>query len=201
MPDPAVAGPLAIVLGFLAGSIPFALLVGRVALGRDPRRYGDGNPGAANVARAGGRLVGLVAAVLDIAKGVLPVGLAVQEWGLSGLALALAIVAPVAGHVWNPWLRGRGGKGTATTYGVLIPLTLPLGPAIMPVILVGLYRLVAPDGWAPVLATGLVALGLLALGARGEVVAATAVLVAILALRYASDLRQGLRLRRSTSAS
>lgn len=187
---------LAIAAGFLAGSIPFSLLVGRLVAGVDPRSVGDGNPGAANVSRAGGRGAGALAAFLDISKGIVPVSIAVERLELTGPLLALAIVAPVAGHVWTPWLRGRGGKGTATAFGVLIPVTLPLGPLLMPLLLVALYRLLRPDGWAPVLSLAVVAATLAVVGAAPELVAAVAAIGAIVGSRYASDLRQGLHLRR-----
>lgn len=198
MTDPVLVGALA-GAGFLAGSVPFALLVGRIALGVDPRAYGDGNPGATNVGRAGGRRLGFAAAVLDIAKGVVPAGLAV-DLGLDGAALAVALVAPVAGHVWSPWLRFRGGKGTATAYGVLIPVSLPAGPVLMPLALVAAYRLLEPDGWAPVI--GLVALLLWLLPGAPDpgVLGAIAGIGAILVVRYRTDLAGGLRRRRRPTA-
>lgn len=181
--------------GWLLGSIPFSLLTGRLVLRRDIRTVGDGNPGATNVSRAGGRALGAVAAFLDISKGVIPVGLAIDSFGTAGLALVPIVLAPVVGHVRSPWLRFRGGKGTATSYGVLIPLTLPVGPVAMPLLLVVAWRLLAPDGWAPVLALLAVALGLLAAGAPVERVVVTLMLAGLVASRYASDLRLGLHLR------
>ncbi|MFM2105845.1 MAG: hypothetical protein RL338_877 [Chloroflexota bacterium] len=200
MSDPVAAGLVAVAVGFLAGSIPFSLVVGRLVAGVDPRSVGDGNPGAANVSRAGGRGAGALAAFLDISKGIVPVSIAVERLELTGPLLALAIVAPVAGHVRTPWLRGRGGKGTATAFGVLIPVTLPLGPLLMPLLLVALYKLVRPDGWAPVLSLAVVTGTLAVAGAAPEIVAATAGIGAIVASRYAADLRQGIHLRRAGRA-
>ena len=72
----------------LLGSIPFSPLLGRLVLGRDIRTVGDGNPGATNVGRAGGRALGALAAILDIAKGAVPVALAIELAGLSEIGRA-----------------------------------------------------------------------------------------------------------------
>ena len=65
-----------IAAAFVCGSLPFSVWVGRLALGKDIRAFGDGNPGATNVLRAGGKWLGAIAAVLDASKGFIPVGLA-----------------------------------------------------------------------------------------------------------------------------
>jgi glycerol-3-phosphate acyltransferase PlsY len=106
-----------VVLGYLLGSIPFALIVTRWRRGVDVRRLGSGNPGAANVWRSTGPALGLSVLVLDCAKGAAPVMIA---WG-AGFSVpvqALAGLAAIAGHVWPVWLTFRGGKGVATSAGV-----------------------------------------------------------------------------------
>ena len=75
------------IVAFLAGSIPFSVWLGRLALRTDIRRYGDHNPGATNVARAGGWQLGALALVLDMLKGAIPVGLAWYWGGLNDWAL------------------------------------------------------------------------------------------------------------------
>jgi glycerol-3-phosphate acyltransferase PlsY len=118
-----------IVLAYLIGSIPFALLLARRA-GADLRRVGSGNLGAANVIRASGLQTGLTVAVLDMLKGAASV--AVAGWlAPASQAPAWAGVAAVVGHVYPVWLRFRGGKGVATACGVFSVLT----PAAMPVAL------------------------------------------------------------------
>ena len=118
-------------IGFILGSIPFSVWLGRVVLHKDIRAYGDGNPGAANVLRAGGRLVGVVAILLDFAKGAIPVGVAVFVVRMSGWRLVPVALAPVLGHAFSPFLSFRGGKAIATTFGVWTGLTLWLGPTII----------------------------------------------------------------------
>lgn len=114
---------LALLAGYLIGSIPFALLVPRRAKGLDVRRVGSGNLGATNVLRAAGTRLGVSVMALDAAKGMSAVLLAGRFGGTtSGTvdlgAAAAAGVASIVGHVFPVWLRFRGGKGVATTCGV-----------------------------------------------------------------------------------
>jgi len=112
-------------LAALFGSIPFGFLVAR-ARGVDVRAVGSGNIGATNVARAIGKPLGLLVLALDAAKGAL--ALLVLAWaGLDGAprfvaahALALGGLLAVLGHCFTPWLGFRGGKGVATSLGVLL---------------------------------------------------------------------------------
>jgi acyl phosphate:glycerol-3-phosphate acyltransferase len=134
-------------VAFLFGSIPFSLLVGFWLLGVDIRRYGDGNPGAANVIR-----VGMLATLLDSFKGAAPVGAAsflvgIQDWRIVQIA-----IAPVAGHAFSPWLHFRGGKAVAVTFGVWTGLTLGGAPVVLGIFLLLMYFTVAVNGWAVILA-------------------------------------------------
>lgn len=118
--------PLIVVLGYLIGSIPFALVLARQR-GLDLRKVGSGNLGAANVFRASGATAGVLVAILDIGKGVASVLMAEQL--SDGPALpALAGLAAILGHIYPIWLRFRGGKGVATACGVFAVLT-PLAAA------------------------------------------------------------------------
>ncbi len=111
-----------LLVGAAIGSIPFAWLLHRVATGRDLRAEGSGNPGATNVRRLDGIVWGASALALDAGKGALAVLVAARLAGES--ACAPAALGAVFGHVFTPWLRGRGGKGVATAagaYAVLAP--------------------------------------------------------------------------------
>lgn len=137
---------------FFCGAIPFSLLVGRLWLGVDIRDFGDGNPGATNVMRASralgkGRAPAVVALLLDIAKGTVPVSLAYSGMGIEGVALALIVVMPIAGHAFSPFVGFSGGKAVATTGGVWIALTAWEGPLIGGVLLGLASRVVKPDSW------------------------------------------------------
>jgi acyl phosphate:glycerol-3-phosphate acyltransferase len=139
-------------VGFLSGSIPFSLLLGRLAGRGDVRAYGDHNPGAANVLRAAGWRWGVLAVLLDGFKGAIPVGLAwffyhVEDWAIVPVALA-----PVFGHAFSPWLRWRGGKAVATTFGIWTGLTLGVGPTVLGLLLGLMFAVFTISGWAVLLA-------------------------------------------------
>jgi glycerol-3-phosphate acyltransferase PlsY len=116
--------------GYLAGSIPFALVVSRVMALPDPRTYGSGNIGATNVLRSGNRVAALLTLAGDCAKGWGAV-MAVRIAGLPDEMIALAGLAAFLGHLFPVWLRFRGGKGVATAAGVLIAFDWRLGLAVM----------------------------------------------------------------------
>lgn len=105
---------------FLAGSIPFSWLLGRLR-GTDIRRAGSGNVGATNLLRTCGTGIGVAGLVLDALKGAAPVA-AAMALGLSGSVQAACAALAVLGHVLTPWLGFRGGKGVATAMGALLVL-------------------------------------------------------------------------------
>jgi len=116
-----------ILLGYLFGSIPFGLLLTKAAGKGDIRNIGSGNIGATNVLRTGSK--GLAAATLlfDALKGAVAVLLAARFGG--GEAVMWAGIGAVLGHTFPVWLRFNGGKGAATSYGVLIAAAWPVGLA------------------------------------------------------------------------
>jgi len=111
-------------IAFFCGSIPFSVWLGKLFLRVDVRQYGDGNPGAANVFRSGSKVIGLLALILDIAKGAAPVGVAYFNLGIRGMPMYLIAIAPMLGHVFSPFLSFRGGKAIAVSLGVWIGLTI-----------------------------------------------------------------------------
>jgi glycerol-3-phosphate acyltransferase PlsY len=123
---------LFIVLAYLIGSIPFALLLARRWSATDLRLVGSGNLGAANVMRASGVTAGVLVAVLDMAKGAASVWLA-ERFAANAAAPAAAGLAAIVGHIYPVWLRFRGGKGVATACGVfsvLAPMAVPPALAV-----------------------------------------------------------------------
>lgn len=123
---------IAIVIGYLLGSIPFAYIAGRLKKGVDIRRVGTGNMGAVNVMRQVGTMIGYAVFIADIAKGLLAVFIA-QWLGLSLTWVLVAGFAAVAGHNWPVFLGFRGGRGGATAIGVflaIVPLEFVLSFAL-----------------------------------------------------------------------
>ena len=119
---------LCVALAYLSGSLPWGLWVGRLARGVDVRTLGSGNLGATNVYRSLGAGLGVLTLLLDIGKGALPVWLlphaafaAAFPGGPEWCRLAVGFAA-VAGHVWTFLAGFKGGKGVATTVGVLLAL-------------------------------------------------------------------------------
>jgi glycerol-3-phosphate acyltransferase PlsY len=113
-------------VGFLVGSIPFGLLVGK-ACGVDVRTAGSGNIGATNVWRTCGRRAGLAVFALDVAKGLAPTMLAQtlrpEHYGLH----VLAGLAALFGHAFSPFLGFQGGKAVSTCLGVVLALSPTAG--------------------------------------------------------------------------
>ena len=105
-------------LGYLLGSLPFAVIVSKAFGLADPRSFGSKNPGATNVLRSGNKLAALLTLLGDAAKGWLAVWLAGQL-GAAATGVAAAGIAALLGHVFPLFLGFRGGKGVATALGVL----------------------------------------------------------------------------------
>ncbi|MEM7496969.1 MAG: glycerol-3-phosphate 1-O-acyltransferase PlsY [Pseudomonadota bacterium] len=115
---------LAFAAGYLAGSIPFGLILAKGFRLGDLRAIGSGNIGATNVMRTGNKLAAALTLLLDGLKGALPV-LLFLGWG--DLAAQAAGIGAFAGHCLPVWLRFRGGKGVATFFGVVLALHWPAG--------------------------------------------------------------------------
>ena len=134
------------------GSIPFSVIVGKVFLSKDIRDYGDRNPGAANVWRAGGGTgLGMLAVLLDLSKGFLPVFLARYLFGVSGPGLVAVALAPIMGHAFSPFLRFKGGKAVATTFGVWGGFTFFEGPLALGVSMGAIHIWQKNNAWTVIL--------------------------------------------------
>jgi acyl phosphate:glycerol-3-phosphate acyltransferase len=127
MSDPipwSLALPLAFALGYLFGSIPFGLVLTRLAGTPDIRSIGSGNIGTTNVLRTGRKGLAVATLLGDALKGTAAVLLTRQLFGPEETALAAALGA-LLGHIFPVWLKFQGGKGVATFIGVLIALAWP----------------------------------------------------------------------------
>ena len=110
---------LALAVGYLLGSIPFGLLLTRLAGKGDIRDIGSGNIGATNVLRTGAKGLAAATLILDAVKGAVAVMIAQRYWPD---AINYAAAGALVGHLYPVWLRFKGGKGVATLLGILVPL-------------------------------------------------------------------------------
>jgi glycerol-3-phosphate acyltransferase PlsY len=110
----------ALALGYLLGSIPFGLVLTRLAGKGDLRDIGSGNIGATNVLRTGSKLLAALTLVLDCLKATAAIVLARQLFGDE--TAVFAATGALVGHLYPVWLKFRGGKGAATLFGILIAL-------------------------------------------------------------------------------
>ena len=125
--------PLAAALmGYLIGSISFAVIVSRLVGLNDPRTYGSKNPGATNVLRSGNKAAAVATLLLDMGKSWLPVLLVKcygKPYGLEEGAMALVGLSAFVGHLYPVFFKFVGGKGVATALGVLLAINPFLGLA------------------------------------------------------------------------
>ena len=131
---------IGIILAYLIGSIPTAYVLAKGLLGVDIRQHGSGNVGATNVFRVLGKGPGCLVLLIDILKGIVAVSILPDLMGLTHMVhLVLLAMAVVCGHNWTIFLQFKGGKGVATTLGVLIGLTVKMAvirPVVVCVILI-----------------------------------------------------------------
>lgn len=178
--DPVFLFALAAVFGYLLGSVPFGLLLVKAAGLGDIRAVGSGNVGATNVLRTGRKGLALATLLLDSGKGALA---ALAAWGLGGdpVWALMAGAFAVLGHNFPLWLKFRGGKGVATTLGVILVTAWPVGLAVLATWLVvaALFRY---SSLAALVALGLAPAYALALGdgLHGMVYGCLAVLACIM---------------------
>jgi len=190
----ALAVLLPVAVGYLCGALPWGLWLGRWLRGVDVRTLGSGNLGATNVYRSLGPGIGIATLALDMAKGALPV------WLLPGSPLGAAFpggaewcriavgIAAIAGHMWTVFARFRGGKGVATTTGVLLALSPPAFGVFVAVFLVavGVTRFISVGSML-----GAIAFAVVSLRGPASPVALFGVLVAgLVILRHRDNLRR-----------
>jgi glycerol-3-phosphate acyltransferase PlsY len=158
--DAEILGPplLAFLLGYALGSIPFGLILTRLAGAGDLRAIGSGNIGATNVLRTGRKGLAIATVLLDMAKGAAAVLLA--AW-LFPPVLAIAAIGALLGHLWPVWLRFAGGKGVATYFGIVLGLAVAgeigwLVPATFAAVWLGVLALTRYSSAAGLAATAAV---------------------------------------------
>ncbi|GFE76704.1 MULTISPECIES: glycerol-3-phosphate 1-O-acyltransferase PlsY [Novosphingobium] len=181
---------LALLLGYALGSVPFGLLITRLAGAGDLRSIGSGNIGATNVLRTGRKGLAAATLLLDLLKGLAAVLIAAHflpEWTW------LAALGAFLGHCFPVWLGFKGGKGVATTAGIAFGLAWPVGLAYA-VTWIGLLLTVRISSVAGMTAAVVAPLAALLLG-HGEPAGVLAVIAAIVVFQHRENLA---RLRAGT---
>lgn len=119
-----------LILSYILGSIPFSLIIAKIN-GINLREVGSGNIGATNVARTGNKRLAVLALFLDSLKGFVGVYTAQQFCDNNDFYIYVSAILAVLGHMFPIWLRFNGGKGVATTLGVLIALNISIALAFV----------------------------------------------------------------------
>ncbi len=184
-----------IAAGFLLGSCPLAVWVGKAFLDTDIRGFGDGNPGAANLWRAGGWRWGSLGVALELAKSAVPTTLAATWGGMRGWSLAAMALSPVLGHAFSPWLRFRGGKAIAAVFGAWLGLLGPVGIVALALCLGLMYAWQTSDAWTVILGMAAFLLFLLLRGEGLPVVGTWCGCTAVLTLKHLHELKRPPALR------
>ena len=115
-------------IAFISGSVPWSLICVRTLSGQDVRRIGDGNPGATNAWISSGWMVGSISMLLDVFKAAVPVWIFTNQFSDTSypehfLSVTVVAISPIIGHAFPPFLRFRGGKALAPSWGSWIALT------------------------------------------------------------------------------
>lgn len=193
---------IAMLVSFLLGGFPTAYVVARVTKGIDIRQHGSGNVGATNTLRAVGKIPGLIVLLGDIAKGIIAVTL------VASVAMRMSAgVSPdrmrawcggmvVAGHIFNVFMGGRGGKGVATSAGVLIMLS-PLALGIGAVVFIAVVAVTGYVSLGSILASVVLPFAVLLTGEPASYVALSAVLSILVVAKHKANIQRLLTGRES----
>ncbi len=119
------------IIFFFYGSILFGYILSKMFFKTDIRKIGDGNPGTWNAFKLGGPKIGIPTLIWDYTKGLVPVIVAKNFYDPNSLSFVLVSISPILGHAFSPFLKFRGGKAMASTFGLWTGITLWEGPTFM----------------------------------------------------------------------
>jgi acyl phosphate:glycerol-3-phosphate acyltransferase len=182
-----MAAIFSIVIGYLLGSISFSFLFGKIFKGIDIREHGSGNAGATNTLRVLGKRYAVLVLLLDIVKGIAAVW--IGKWIAPELVWVpvAAGLAAIVGHNWPVFFGFRGGKGIATTIGVVATL------AFLPALIAGVVAIAAIAvtryvSLGSLIFTGLLPIMIWGMGRGEELLAASLIIMVFAFLRHRSNL-------------
>jgi glycerol-3-phosphate acyltransferase PlsY len=186
--DDVIRELILVAVGYLLGSIPFGVLIARLSGGVDLRRVGSGNIGATNVLRAVGKGAAAVTLVGDIGKGALAVALARSAVADSAVLAAVALAA-VLGHLFPVWSGFRGGKGVATTLGVVLAAMPAVGGLLLLIWLI-VAAITRYSSLAALVATATMPLLVWLLDGRTAMLVLSGALLILVAARHRENIRR-----------
>ncbi len=192
----AVAISISLIVAFLIGAVPFALIVGKYGYKTDLREHGSGNLGATNVWRVLGWKAGLIVFFLDVAKGAAAAGVATVV-NLSGLSadakdwvLIVAAIAAVVGHSYSPYIHLRGGKGVAPAAGALLVITPLAWPILFATFLLIVFTTRIVSLASIIIAIEFPILAWLLYGDRPAIVTMSVIAASFVLWRHQSNIRR-----------
>lgn len=177
---------------FISGAVPYSYILGRIFTGKDIRKFGDGNPGAANAFRAGGVLIGTVAAIMDFLKAFLPIFFLKSSLSFDSLGALPVLIAPILGHAFTPFFLFKGGKAVATTYGVWMATTNFGALPYMGTFMLLLVLLQKRDSWTVVLGFAMFGIYPLFIKSNPVLIALYFTNFAVLVYRHYTDMKGGM---------
>ena len=124
-----------IILFYIIGSIPFAVVISKIFSLPDPRSFGSNNPGATNVMRSGNKIAGFLTFFFDLIKGFLPIFVLNINGAVNSMLCLLSLVI-IIGHIFSIFLKFKGGKGVATSFGTILGIDFMMGISVVMVWLV-----------------------------------------------------------------
>ena len=124
-----------IILFYIIGSIPFAVIISKIFSLPDPRLFGSNNPGATNVMRSGNKIAGFLTFFFDLIKGFLPIFVLNINGAVNSILCLLSLVI-IIGHIFSIFLKFKGGKGVATSFGTILGIDFMMGISVVMVWLV-----------------------------------------------------------------
>jgi len=179
-------------IGYLIGSMSFAVIVSRAFGLPDPHSYGSGNPGATNVLRTGSKLAALLTLAGDCGKGWFAVFIAQRfsgDWGVDETGVAGVAIAAFLGHLYPLFFRFQGGKGVATAAGILLSLNPWAGLATLGVwvVVAAIFRI---SSLAAVVAALVAPIGFVWISGANATAVAVAAMSLLLVWRHRENLRR-----------
>ncbi|MEN2993837.1 MAG: glycerol-3-phosphate 1-O-acyltransferase PlsY [Thermodesulfovibrio sp.] len=182
-----------ILFAFFLGSIPWGYIIGKLK-GIDLRQVGSGNIGATNVLRTIGKKEALITLLLDISKGAIPVLVVriVPPYGEDLLLMGLVGVFAVVGHCYTPFLRFKGGKGVATTIGVLLAY-MPLAGLITVLIWIITFKISKISSLSALISFSLLPLNVYILDYPEETKLLSFLFTSIIYIRHIQNIKRLLR--------